>query len=294
MYPRPSSLGARRARRTCLRRAGGTGSIIPGVTTDGEYLLANQQAQAGARFAALAALFDASTLRHFETIGVADGWRCWEVGAGGPTIPAWLAERSGPGGRVVATDIDVSWLTRSGAGFEVRVHDVGADPPPGDGFDLVHARLVLGHVARRADALASMVAALRPGGWLLLEEADPALQPLVCLDEFTPEHELANKLKRGFRTLMRERGVDLAFGRSLPRLLRTVGLGGVTADAYFPVTGPACAALERATVLQIRDRLIAAGLATEAEIARHLATVESGTLDLATSPMISAWGRKPL
>jgi hypothetical protein len=157
----------------------------------------------------------------------------------------------------------------------------------------VHARLVLGHVTRRADALATMVAALRPGGWLLLEEADPALQPLVCLDELTPEHQLANKLKRGFRTLMSERGVDLSYGRSLPRLLRAAGLVSVTADAYFPVTGSACAALEYATVLQVRDRLIAAGLATGAEIAAHLAAVESGKLDLATSPMISAWGRKP-
>jgi hypothetical protein len=264
-----------------------------GVTADDGYLLDNRQAQAGSRFAALAALFDQSTFRHFETIGVGRGWNCWEVGAGGPTVPAWLAARSGPDGRVVATDIDVTWLTDADPEFEVRLHDVGAEPPPGGGFDLVHARLVLGHVARREDALASMAAALRPGGWLLLEEADPALQPLVCLEEHSPSQQLANKLKRGFRTLMLERGVDLAFGRSLPRLLRSAGLPGVTADAYFPVTGPACAALERATVLQIRDRLIAAGLATDSEIAEHLANVESGTLDLATSPMISAWGSKP-
>jgi hypothetical protein len=31
----------------------------------------------------------------------------------------------------------------------------------------------------------------------------------------------------------------------------------------------------------------------EAEITRHLANVATGRLDLATSPMISAWGRKP-
>jgi hypothetical protein len=57
------------------------------------------------------------------------------------------------------------------------------------------------------------------------------------------------------------------------------------------MSGPACDELERATVEQIRDRLVAAGLATEAEIDRHLASVTSGRLDLATSPMISAWGR---
>ena len=44
---------------------------------------------------------------------------------------------------------------------------------------------------------------------------------------------------------------------------------------------------------QIRDRLVAAGLATNEEVDRHLDNVAAGLLDLATSPMISAWGRKP-
>jgi SAM-dependent methyltransferase len=249
------------------------------------YLLDNQQAEAGQRFEALAALFDASTFRHIEALGIQPGWRCWEVGAGGPSVPAWLSRRA----QVLATDIDVSWLTD---GYEVRRHDVGHDPSPGQ-FDLVHARLLLVHVPNREQALRTMVESLRPGGWLLIEEADPALQPLVCLDEYGPEQQLANKLKHAFRTLMTERGVDLSYGRTVPRLLRAAGLTDIAADAYFPITGPACQALEHATVRQIRDRLTAAGLATEAEIGQHLDNVRAGRLDLATSPMISTWGRKP-
>ncbi|CAM5720505.1 Methyltransferase OS=Streptomyces glaucescens OX=1907 GN=SGLAU_08895 PE=4 SV=1 [Streptomyces glaucescens] len=64
------------------------------------------------------------------------------------------------------------------------------------------------------------------------------------------------------------------------------------ADAYFPVTSPACAALESATVRQIRDELITAGLATPHDIDRHLVNIASGTMDLAAPPMISAWGRR--
>jgi SAM-dependent methyltransferase len=77
------------------------------------------------------------------------------------------------------------------AGYTVRCHDVGVDPPPGDGFDLVHARLVLVHVPQRAAALAAMISALRPGGWLLVEEADPTMQPLACPDESGPAQRLA-------------------------------------------------------------------------------------------------------
>lgn len=57
-------------------------------TRDKGYLLDNQQSEAGTRFTALSTLFDPSTFRHFETVGVAEGRRCWEIGAGGPTVPA--------------------------------------------------------------------------------------------------------------------------------------------------------------------------------------------------------------
>lgn len=138
-----------------------------------------------------------------------------------------------------------------------------------------------------------MVQALRLGGRLLLEDADPGLQPLLCPDESGPEQRLANRLRSGFRDLMAARGADLAYGRTLPRLLREADLEDVQADAYFPITSPACAALEAATVRQIRSRLVAAELATHEEIDRQLANVSTGRLDLATAPMVSAWGRRP-
>jgi SAM-dependent methyltransferase len=264
------------------------------VARDDGYLLDNRQAEAGERLAALASLFDPWTFRHLDDLGIRTGWHCWEVGAGGPTVPGFMADRVGRGGTVVATDIDTSWLRESGSpAVTVLVHDVGADPPPPGPFDLVHARLVLVHVPRRQEALEAMVGSLRPGGWLLVEDADPALQPLTCIDEYGPEQALANKLRRDFRTLLAQRGADTGFGRTLPRALRRAGLVDVSADAYFPVTGPACTVLERATVEQMRGRLVEAGLAGEDEVDRHLAAVDAGGMDFATSPLISAWGRAP-
>jgi hypothetical protein len=74
------------------------------------YLLDNRRPEAGERFAALAELFDPWTFRHFDDLGLGEGWRCWEVGAGGVSVPRGLAERVGTSGRVLATDIDVSWI----------------------------------------------------------------------------------------------------------------------------------------------------------------------------------------
>jgi SAM-dependent methyltransferase len=264
------------------------------MTDDRGYLLDNRRAEAGIRFEAISELCDPWTVRHLDELGAGPGMRCWEVGAGGPSVPAWLGARAGERGRVLATDIDVSW-TRPAAGgaVEVRRHDLVADAPPAETFDLVHARLVLVHLADRDRALRTLVDALRPGGVLLIEDADPALQPLACPDERGPDERLANKVRNGFRALLAERGADLAYGRTLPRLLREAGLDDVRADAFFPLTSPACGVLEAATIRQLRDQLIAARHATAEEIDRLLDAIAGGRLDITTAPLISAWGRKP-
>ncbi|MEV0319484.1 class I SAM-dependent methyltransferase [Streptomyces sp. NPDC050658] len=251
---------------------------------------AAESAEADRRRDAFAALFDPTTFRHIERLGIGPGWRCWEVGASGTSVVSWLAKRVGPTGRVLATATDTSWQTSAARSpIEVRRHDLETDAPPAEGFDLVHARLVLGRMPDLEQALRSMIRALRSGGRLLIEEADPALQPLPCPDEHGPAQQLANRLRRA---LLTQRGNDVAYGRGLPRLLRAAGLRQVEADAYFPLTAPACAALETVTIQQSRTSLTAAGLATDEDITTHLASVATGTMDLATSPLISAWGKK--
>jgi len=260
----------------------------------GEYLLSNSAAAAGVRFAALSELFDRWTLEHLDRLGLAQGWRCWEVGAGGPDIAAALAARVGASGRVVATDIDISWAGGvAGGPLEVLRHDVVTETPPGQDFDLIHARLVLVHLPDRDRVIRRLVEALRPGGWLVIEDADPLLQPMACPDVVGADEILANRLRDGFRALMAERGVDLGFGRKLPRLLRAAGLDAVTAEAFLPLGGAALARLDAATTSMLAEPLVAAGLASETEIAAHFAALESGELSLTTAPLITCWGRKP-
>lgn len=83
-----------------------------------EYLLDNKGTEAGGRFDALSAVFDEVTFGHIDALGIRAGWRCREVGAGGPSVPAGLAARVGETGSVLATDIEVGWLTgQVGAGW---------------------------------------------------------------------------------------------------------------------------------------------------------------------------------
>ena len=117
--------------------------------------------------------------------------------------------------------------------FEILRHDVGSDAPPGGPFDLVHARLVLVHVRECEAALHNMVSTLKPGGWLLVKDFDV----LAILDTGRADL-IANRLRAGFEAPLTERGVDLEFGRKLPRLLRRFGLTDVGEDAYLPVALP--------------------------------------------------------
>ncbi|MFD9815046.1 methyltransferase domain-containing protein [Streptomyces sp. NPDC059080] len=257
------------------------------------YLLDNRRREAGRRFDAFAELFDPWTFTHLDRLGIGEGWRCWEVGAGGASVPAGLAGRVGPAGRVWATDLDTSWLTGPGnATTEVLRHDVTRDEPPATGLDLVHARLLLVHLPDRAAVLERLVSALRPGGWLVVEDADPALQPLACPAEEGPEGERAERIRRGFRALLAGRGADLAFGRSLPKLLRGAGLTDVQAEGYFPVTSPACRELEAATVRHVRGELTDSGAATDAEIDAHLEWLAREDVAVTPAPLITCWGRR--
>jgi SAM-dependent methyltransferase len=233
------------------------------------------------------------TCKHLAALGIQPGWRCWEVGAGGPSLLVWLSEQVGPRGRVLATDIDTSWLEDEvDPVLEVRRHDVAHDHPPGEQFDLIHARLVLVHVPDRDRALRQIVASLRPGGVLLLEDYDVLLQPLACPHPCGSEHTRANLIRAGFLALLAQRGADLSYGRTLPARLRAVGLDEVIADAYWPLALPAAGALEAANINQVRTQLIAHGHASAEEIDAHLAALAQAELDIALPPLISARGRR--
>jgi SAM-dependent methyltransferase len=118
-------------------------------------------------------LLDAGTIQILERVGVPAGWRCLEVGAGGGSIARWLAERVAPTGRVVATDINTRDLdVGRHVELEVRQHDIVNDALEESSFDLVHARLVLEHLPQRDQVFLKLASALRPGGWLVIEDTD--------------------------------------------------------------------------------------------------------------------------
>ena len=135
------------------------------------YVFDNAAPQARARLAALADVHDDGTIRQLLARGVAGGWKCLEIGGGLGTVTRWLSDRVGAEGHVLTTDIDTRFLETIGRGnVEVRRHDIVTDPLPESAFDIVYARLVLEHVSDPDVALDRMLVAVRPGGWLMIED----------------------------------------------------------------------------------------------------------------------------
>ncbi|MDQ1565176.1 MAG: hypothetical protein QOF96_56 [Actinomycetota bacterium] len=258
------------------------------------YLLDNRKAEAGDRFEALAGIYDPMTVAHFDLLGVGPGWRCLEVGAGGGSVVRHLAQRVGPTGRVLATDIEPRFLEPLAGldNVDVARHDVVVDPLPEAAFDLVHARLVLVHVPERLTAVHRLVQALRPGGWLLIEDGDGIMTGQSCLDPHTDEEHLANRIRSGLMDLLAERGVDFGFARSLFRILEGEGLIDVAGDGYVAFSDTV-RTLERANIVQLRETYVAAGFATDPEVDRFLTWLDEPRPSLAAPFLLSAWGRRP-
>ncbi len=169
------------------------------------------EAETAERFASLDALYNFRTFRFLETTGIGPGWHCLEVGGGSGSVAAWMADRVGPSGNVLVTDIDPRCMEglayRRPAHMELRRHDIGTDPLPEQAFDLIHARLVLQHVPQRQQALARLVAALRPRGWLVIEEFDGGIIDRAIPTADATDAERHRTMVRAVAHLMGERGL---------------------------------------------------------------------------------------
>ena len=264
-------------------------------TTAAPYLLDHAAAEAPARLDALAAMFDAHTRRPLLARGLRAGWHCLEVGAGKSSVAAWLAEQVGPGGRVVATDLDPRHLEpvteAAGPALQVMRHDLTRDPLPEGVFDLVHVRLVLVHLAEWEAVLERLVRALKPGGWLVDEEFDSDSLPP---DPAVSPGEVLLPTYRAMARLMAERGFDRRFGRRLYARLRGAGLCDVGAEGRLEMLdrGAAGTALLRANWRQLRDTLAAGGYVAAADVDRDLARLDDPAFLMPSSVLWTAWGRR--
>jgi 2-polyprenyl-3-methyl-5-hydroxy-6-metoxy-1,4-benzoquinol methylase len=258
-----------------------------------EYLLDNAWQQQRQRLAGLEAWFDPGTKRYLEQLEVGNGWCCLEVGGGGGSIAEWLCQRVGPNGRVVATDLDTRFLDVLDApNLEVRHHNILTDELPAGRFDLVHARFLVEHLPERMTALRHMSMALKPGGWLLVEDTDSS----SWLPDPTVDAEAAalfNKWTAAYIHLCRSTEADANAGRRLYGEFHALGLVEVGAEGrVFMVRGGSPnAEVWYLTAEQVQDRIVEGGLLTTQEMKQLLALLMNPEFVWMEGLIMACWGR---
>jgi SAM-dependent methyltransferase len=231
------------------------------------------------RLRQIEAALDPASQRLLRRASPAAGWTCLEVGAGAGSLASWLADAVGSTGRVVALDVDPRFLSTSSdspANVEVVRQDIREWERRGT-FDLVHARYVLIHIADADRAIERMVASLRPGGWIALEEPDfLAARFAGGAAELEGAFQRVNAAIEG---MFVRRNMDPALGVRLPATLAGLGLAlvDVASEVHLVAGGSPMALMMRASTEQLRAKYVATGLATDADVDGYLRFAEDPT-----------------
>lgn len=221
-----------------------------------------------ARLRVVARALESSTLTLLAAAGLRPGMRCLDVGCDGGEVTVAMARVVGARGRVVGVDMDAvkiglarqeaidSGLTH----LEFRAGDVSALPPD-EMFDVVFARLVLTHVADPQQVLQRMVAVVTPGGVVVIEDMDHSAV-------FThPRSDAMDRYVHLYNATARARGGDPEIGPKLPGMLRRAGIEPLEVRIAQPAFFDGLAkGIHRVTLANVRDNMIASGLASAAEL----------------------------
>lgn len=217
------------------------------------------------RIKLLERILDPTTARHLDMIGVGEGWKCLEVGAGAGSVAEWLSTRVGPTGKIVATEIDKRFLQHlSVPNLEIRQHDIVKDDLETSQYDLVHCRTVLMQLLEPEKALKRMADALRPGGWLMIEETDYG--SILSTDVTNPSAVVLTSTWRAMNDFLRKRRiVDPYLGRRVRGLIEQLGLIDVFQEGWTCMCrgGEPMARFDAATLQMATKPMINAGLITQ-------------------------------
>ncbi|OBJ49203.1 bifunctional 2-polyprenyl-6-hydroxyphenol methylase/3-demethylubiquinol 3-O-methyltransferase UbiG [Mycobacterium sp. 1423905.2] len=240
------------------------------------------------RLSGMERLWDPGTQALLGELGVGDTdkrWHCLEVGAGGGSLLRWLTARRAT---VVAVDIDTRFIEAlAGDTIDVRRLDIRTDDLPRDEFDLVHARLVLEHLPDRGQIIDRLVAALRPGGWLVIEDYD--WTPFG----FEGQDAQLQRAADAVLAFMKRAGFEPHYGRRVVADLAAAGLNEVRGEGRCCVIDSSTPGFEffRLSFESLRSVVVDAGLLSAAD-ADAVAARFDEDIRILTPIMMAGIGRR--
>src|ERR687889_1758010 len=226
------------------------------------------------------------------------GMSCLDVGCGSGDVTLKMAALVGAEGHVVGIDRDqaILHLARQEAdeqGLPVTFRTVEAEELVEEpAYDLVFSRYLLSHLPRPQRALEAMVRAVRPGGRLVLEDVyfpgHVCYPPNAALDRFVELYQAVARAKEGG---------DAAIGVRLLEMALEAGLEEVRVGLVVPTFRDGEGKwVTRITMEHIRETVVGAGLASDAEVDDVVSELGRIAADdrtlMSIAPTFQVWGLK--
>jgi 2-polyprenyl-3-methyl-5-hydroxy-6-metoxy-1,4-benzoquinol methylase len=214
------------------------------------------------RLRLMSSLLDPSSEFHLLRTGVGSGWRCLEIGAGNGSLSQWLAQRVGPTGHVVASDIRTDLMEGiAGGNLEVRQLDVVHNEPSDAPYDLIAIRALLHHLPERRAVVSKVARWLKPGGYLFIQEPD-------FYPTWAVEPPSQKQFWEQFIQWAAAHQIDYYVGRKVPAWLQAEGLVSISSEGHAILYngGSPFAEWWDDGICEVADKVQTAGVISEATL----------------------------
>ena len=203
----------------------------------------------------------------FRRVGLREGWHAIDCGCGPIGGLAVMAEMAGPAGQIVGVDFNEAAVQRARTvvsalelgNVEVIAGDLHEVDPAtlGGPFDLAYTRLFLMHQADPVRTLRRIAGLLRPGGWLVAQEALHSPPP-----RSHPHLEALSGYWNLVYEVLDRAGVPAGAVEDLPRSARQAGLEVAGTNGCFLTMDPAVGfEVHAASLAAVRERATRLGIA---------------------------------
>ena len=247
----------------------------------------------------LARVMEPYTKALLDRMGVGPGARFLDLGCGAGHVSLEAARRVGPQGSVTGVDLDETKLDlarRAATGQGLRnlsfLHGNASEIVETGSYDFAYSRFLLTHLSDPAGILGVMHETLKPGAVIAVEDID--VSGAFCY----PENPHFDRLCELYSEAVRRNGADPDIAPKLPSLLRQAGFEAIQAHLVQPLyLEGELKEIMLATLRNISDAVVGAGLATEHDLDQTIQGLASFTADpttlVAMPRIIQTWGVRP-
>jgi ubiquinone/menaquinone biosynthesis C-methylase UbiE len=251
-----------------------------------------------------AKIWEPSTMRIFQQIGLREGMQCLDIGCGPGEVMRLMGELVGTTGHVTGIDADGEFgrqaiemlQATTKSRFTFLEQDIEeTNEIPGQPFDLTYARLVIIFARDPIAALRKMYSWTKPGGHIVVQDYDTR-----TVDIF-PRLESWGEMNRVISGVFEQGGRDIQIGHKLPAYFVDAGIGEPDGTDVASAVG----SLKqygwwiRGGYEAILPRAIQSGLTTEAESLAVLEEFDQAErseryYSVLFPLLVGVWKRKPL